>query len=187
MLLRHSQHYSHFFKLFDISVAYKEHPPHSLDGFPSKVMFFPGKTSHTRLFPKKHTFSYSYLLVGIPVGWKGSVGGMLAVDYEKKLAPWYLRWLSLSAGNTWYSVNGDDYLARGHVEGRLKEKLENYLSEQVRPLKFALFKVILITTRASISNITPMPTSSQSPASAATSTIPSRYGISAPQPNNSLP
>jgi hypothetical protein len=74
--------------------------PHSLDGFPSKVMFFPGKTSHTRLFPKKYTFSYSYLLVGIPVGWKGSVGGMLAVHYEKKLAPWYLRWLSLSAGNT---------------------------------------------------------------------------------------
>ncbi|KAK5735211.1 hypothetical protein LTR17_008379 [Elasticomyces elasticus] len=27
------------------------------------------RTTHSRMFPKKHAFSYSYLLVGIPVGW----------------------------------------------------------------------------------------------------------------------
>ena len=45
-----------------------------------KPLFFPSRTTHTRLFPKTHSFSYSYLLVGIPVGWQGSVGGMLSAD-----------------------------------------------------------------------------------------------------------
>ena len=45
-----------------------------------RPLFFPSRTTQTRLFPKSHSFSYSYLLVGIPVGWRGSVGGMLAAD-----------------------------------------------------------------------------------------------------------
>ncbi|KAL8910450.1 MAG: hypothetical protein Q9171_004244 [Xanthocarpia ochracea] len=39
-------------------------------GYVMKPLLFPSKTSHTRLFPKKHSFTYSYLLVGIPVGWR---------------------------------------------------------------------------------------------------------------------
>jgi len=101
------------------------------DEFPVKPMFFPSRTSHTRLFPKKHSFSYSYLMVGIPVGWKGSLGGMLSVDDEKGNSPWYFRLFSLGLGNAWYVVNGDDYLDRGHVDGGLKGKLEQYLQSQV--------------------------------------------------------
>lgn len=104
-----------------------------LDGFPAKPMAFPCRTNHTRLFPKTHSFSYSYLWVGVPVGWKGSVGGMLSLDDSKQTFPWYTRLFCLNSGGAWHTVNGDDYLGRGHVDGGLEEKLMNYLQSQVCP------------------------------------------------------
>ena len=47
-----------------------------------KPLLFPSRTSHMRLFPKNHSFSYSYLLVGIPVGWRGSTGSLISADLE---------------------------------------------------------------------------------------------------------
>ena len=99
--------------------------------FPLEPMLFPCRTTHTRLIPKKHSFSYSYLLVGIPVGWKGSIGGMISSDVEPTSTPWYRSMLLFQPGRAWYSVNGDDYLARGHVEGGLREKLDGFLLSQV--------------------------------------------------------
>lgn len=96
-----------------------------------KPMFFPCQTSHTRLFPTKHSFAYSYLLTGIPIGWKGSVGGMISVDEERRTDPWYLRLLSLTPWNPWFVVNGSHYLERGHVEGGLRGKLDQFLHKQV--------------------------------------------------------
>ena len=93
-------------------------------------LVFPCRTSHTRMFPKKHSFSYSYLLVGIPVGWKGSVGSFLSADLE-----------SLSHGfgrehrkfpKTWLAVDAADYLNRGDGAVGLQGKLEEYLKSQVR-------------------------------------------------------
>jgi hypothetical protein len=112
------------------------------DGFPAKPMFFPCRTSHTRMFPTKRTFSYSYLLAGIPVGWKGSAGGMLSADIETKPAPWYRIWFSLKTPSAWFTVNGDDYFERGHLKGGLEAKLRNYLVSQVcispqRQIQFA--------------------------------------------------
>ena len=83
------------------------------------------------MFPSKHGFGYSYLLTGVPVGWEGSVGGMISEDDGKEQAPWYLRLFSLNPGDAWYTVNGDDYLNRGHVEGGLQGKLRKYLEGQV--------------------------------------------------------
>jgi hypothetical protein len=103
----------------------------SSNDFPVKPMFFPCRTSHVRMFPTKHGFGYSYLLTGVPVGWKGSVGGMISEDDEKEQAPWYFRLLSLNPGGAWYMINGDDYLDRGHVEGGLQGKLKKYLEGQV--------------------------------------------------------
>ncbi|KAL3424306.1 DNA-binding wrky domain-containing protein [Phlyctema vagabunda] len=101
------------------------------DGLP-KPMLFPSRTTHTRLFPKKHTFSYSYLLAGAPIGWKGSMGGMLSVDLPKKRTPWYWRLLSIAPdpNSTWYSVDADDYLEHGHVKLGLDGKLRRYLESQ---------------------------------------------------------
>lgn len=100
-------------------------------GFSMKPMLFPSQTFHTRFFPEKHSFKYSYLLVGIPIGWKGSIGGILSVDTGKEISPWYRRLLSMKTGGAWYTVNGDDYLERGHVEGGLRGKLDAYLISQV--------------------------------------------------------
>ncbi|KAI6710562.1 hypothetical protein JHW43_006892 [Diplocarpon mali] len=86
--------------------------------------------SHQRMLPMKHSFAYSYLLVGIPVGWQGSVGGMISVDSDEKPRTWF-QWLSVM-GNTgaWFTINGDDYLERGHVEGGLDGKWRRYLEGQ---------------------------------------------------------
>ncbi|KAH9217804.1 hypothetical protein DL95DRAFT_250880, partial [Leptodontidium sp. 2 PMI_412] len=106
--------------------------------FPVKPMLFPCETAHVRIFPTAHGFKYSYLLVGIPVGWRGSVGGMISSDVEKKETSWYTKWLSFQPGGAWYTVNGDDYLQRGHVEGGLEGKLHQYLqSEGIDPKQYA--------------------------------------------------
>ena len=99
----------------------------------AKLMLFPSRTNHTRLFPKKHSFSYSYLLVGIPVGWQGSAGGMLSADVETVRRSLLSTLLSVRPGGAWYTVHADDYLARGHVAAGLRGKLEDYLSSQVGP------------------------------------------------------
>jgi hypothetical protein len=77
----------------------------------------PCRTAHTRIFPKKHSFSYSYLQVAIPVGWQGSVDSLVSVDQPH--------------ANTWFAVRGDDHLARGKEPGTLKAKLDDYLHSQV--------------------------------------------------------
>lgn len=108
-------------------------PSSPSDDFPLKPMLFPCRTSHVRMFPTKHGFGYSYLLTGVPVGWKGSVGGMISEDDTEGQTPWHSRIFSLNPGGTWYTVNGDDYLDRGHVDGGLKGKLQLYLEGQVCP------------------------------------------------------
>ncbi len=65
------------------------------------------------------------------MGWKDSVGGMISEDDGKEQAPWYKRLLSFDPGRAWYTINGDDYLDRGHVEGGLQGKLKKYLEGQV--------------------------------------------------------
>lgn len=99
--------------------------------FAAKPMLFPCRTAHTRFFPKKHHFSYSFLMAGVPVGWKGVTGGMLSVDLPATNGNWIRRLVSLKPWSPWYTVNGDDHLARGHVEGGLEEKLHDFLHSQV--------------------------------------------------------
>ena len=86
-----------------------------------RPLFFPCRTTHTRLFPKKHSFSYSYLFVGIPVGWQGALGSFLSVDLPRK------------AKNAWFSVDSSDYLERKNGSLSLKGNLEAYLMSQVNP------------------------------------------------------
>lgn len=88
---------------------------------PPKI--FECRTDHSRLFPQKHSFSYSYLLVGVPIGWRGAVGSVLSSDnaVTNGLA---------TSSKTWFSVHAEDYLERGgHVDG-LAGKLKDYLTAQ---------------------------------------------------------
>ncbi|KAK4503527.1 hypothetical protein PRZ48_004442 [Zasmidium cellare] len=73
------------------------------------------RTTHSRLFPKKHSFSYSYLFAGIPVGLQGKVSNVLSVD---------------SRTSAWFDVRAKDFLDRGHDTVGLGEKLKRYLHAQ---------------------------------------------------------
>ena len=86
--------------------------------------FLPCRTTHTRLAPTKHSFSYSYLYVGIPVGWTKAAGSILSAD-SNVIQP-KTTWLR----KTWFSVESEDYLERGHHERGLAGKLEDYLVAQ---------------------------------------------------------
>ncbi len=86
---------------------------------PSRPLLFPCRTTHTRFFPKKHSFSYSYLLVGIPIGWTGAAGGMISNDEHN------------TGVKGWYSINAADYLERGNGHLGLRGKLDPYLESQV--------------------------------------------------------
>lgn len=84
---------------------------------------FECQTTHTRLFPKKHSFSYSYLLVGVPIGWRGAIPPIISSDVPVSKS-------SANSSNTWFSVHTEDYLERGgHVDG-LAGKLRDYLTSQ---------------------------------------------------------
>ncbi|KAI0152934.1 hypothetical protein GGR57DRAFT_492632 [Xylariaceae sp. FL1272] len=90
-----------------------------------RPLLFPCETTHTRLCPKKHSFTYSYLMVGIPVGWTGVAGGMISVD-------------ELSENRKgWYTINAADYLARGNGHLGLRRKLDQFLTTQaIDPLEY---------------------------------------------------
>ncbi|CAJ2503237.1 Uu.00g106310.m01.CDS01 [Anthostomella pinea] len=85
---------------------------------PGRPLLFPCHTAHTRLFPKKHSFSYSYLLVGIPVGWSGVAGDMISAGGNGQ------------GGKGWYRVDAADYLERGNGHLGLRGKLDAYLKSQ---------------------------------------------------------
>ena len=106
-------------------------PDTDLGDFISKPRLFPCRTAHTRFFPKKNSFSYPYIMVGVPVGWKGVTGGMLSVDMPRGDRSGIRRLVSFKPWSCWYTVDGDDHLGRGHVEGGLEEKLHEYLKTQV--------------------------------------------------------
>ena len=91
----------------------------------SQPMFFPCRTSHTRVFPKKHSFSYSYLLVGIPVGWRGKISSLLTADLKT------LPWKGRKPKSGWFNIESADYLARGDSMHGLRGKLDKYLESQV--------------------------------------------------------
>ena len=95
-----------------------------LTTFLPNPLILPGRTYHARFFPSFHSFVYSYLMVGVPVGWTGTHHGMISVDEPK----WSQR--------GWLRVEAQDHLGREHDAGGLRSKLDRYLRSQVstRPL-----------------------------------------------------
>jgi DUF1365 family protein len=82
-------------------------------------LLLPGRTTHTRMFPEKHSFGYSYFSVGVPVGFKGCAGSMLSTNLDI-LPPAARR-------KGWFNVNASDYLYRGGAEHGLEARLRCYL------------------------------------------------------------
>ncbi|EME83343.1 uncharacterized protein MYCFIDRAFT_153940 [Pseudocercospora fijiensis CIRAD86] len=78
-------------------------------------LLIPSRTTHSRLFPRKHSFSYTYLLVGVPVGLQGRVANVLSIDSQRP---------------AWFDVRSADFLNRGSPELGLGEKLKRFLHAQ---------------------------------------------------------
>ena len=78
-------------------------------------LLVPSKTTHSRMFPQKHSFEYSYLFVGVPVGMTGRSSKALSVD---------------GSPPSWFNIRASDYLFRGSEELSLAEKLQVYLERQ---------------------------------------------------------
>lgn len=98
-----------------------------LDSSLSPVII-PGRTTHTRLFPKAHKFSYPYLLVAVPVGLRGNINCLLSLDEDTKNLNAWQRWAMLA---TPYKVDGQDYLERQECAGGLRGKLNCFLKSKV--------------------------------------------------------
>ncbi len=100
---------------------------------PGKVLLFPCQIFHSRLFPRKHSFLYSYLAVGIPVGFEGTAGGMVSVGArgKGKGKQGLLSCFFPAAARGWFTVDPADYLERGRPELGLRGKLDEYLRAQV--------------------------------------------------------
>lgn len=85
-----------------------------------EVLVFPGRTSHTRLFPKAHSFSYGFLIAVVPVR-NCKSNWFAAIDNENK--PWWRR--------GWLRVDPRDHLHRGDDDHGLSYKLDRYLESKV--------------------------------------------------------
>lgn len=96
-----------------------------------KPLIFPCRTSHTRMFPQKHSFSYSYLLVGIPIGFQGSSGSLLIPGREEFLNESKETKYTPKKARLWFRVEAADYLSRGNHTLGLEGKLHAYLRSQV--------------------------------------------------------
>ncbi|KAG8625281.1 hypothetical protein KVT40_007032 [Elsinoe batatas] len=105
----------------DDSPTVEEQAPR-MEKFLMPPLLFPAKTTHTRFFPKEHSFAYSYFYVGIPIGWRGRSGTTLSADVDR--LPKQQRKYG------WFDVNSADYLNRSTKPVSLEAKLRTYLRSE---------------------------------------------------------
>jgi hypothetical protein len=86
-----------------------------------KARIFPSQIKHARMFPKRHSFEYSYLQCGFPV----IPGGVLADGTEVGCGH------DLRIGSWWLRIRAEDYLSRGNTALGFYGKLRLFLGEQV--------------------------------------------------------
>jgi hypothetical protein len=143
---------------------------------PGRVLLFPCRTSHQRKFPQTHSFSNSYLAIGVPVGFEGNAGGMVSVGAKRKHG--LFSWL-FGPPRGWFTIDAGDYLERGKAGLGLRGKLNECLRSQVGVrCQFNQGYCILTSLRGSTRQPTHMPTLSRLPAFSGTTSTRCRSGIS---------
>lgn len=98
---------------------------------PGQPYLIPCKTTHRRLLPKKHSFSYSYLTIGVPVDFRGSVNGMIAVDENPVPSFGGLVPFANLLSRSWYYIQASDHLQRNHHGLCIRGKLNLFLLSEV--------------------------------------------------------
>lgn len=80
-------------------------------------IFFYYRINHTHLFPRRHSFAYSVLEVGIPLSFKGSIGRLFSFNRSNCRSD---KW-------TIFGVDSRDYLRCGNET--LEDKMGAFLGE----------------------------------------------------------
>ncbi|CAI6342409.1 unnamed protein product [Periconia digitata] len=85
-----------------------------------KPLIFPCRTTHARIFPKKHSFGYDYLLCGYPIIPTGTTqdGKDINDGRDQRLGFW------------WLHIRAEDYLKRGQGSLGFYNKLQSYLRQE---------------------------------------------------------
>lgn len=97
-----------------------------------RPLFFPCTLTHSRVSPVKNNFSHRVLFLGVPVGLRGRIQPLLAVDGENvHLAQKTSHTRQWRQWITWFSSDSTRYLQRGDDEGGLREKLDRFLRYEV--------------------------------------------------------
>lgn len=90
-------------------------------------LLIPGRITHHRLYPQKHSFSYPYLLLGIPVEVSDNANDTMLTNVH---SPW--SWFTqLSGLTTLFEVCPADHLQRIRSDNGLRGKLDAYLGSEV--------------------------------------------------------
>ncbi|KAF1972770.1 hypothetical protein BU23DRAFT_508106 [Bimuria novae-zelandiae CBS 107.79] len=85
-----------------------------------RPFIIPCRTTHTRIFPKKHSFGYDYLLCGFPIVPCGtSPDGVDLIDGS-----------DMVLGRWWLRIYAEDYLTRGQASLGFYGKLKVFLREK---------------------------------------------------------
>jgi DUF1365 family protein len=84
----------------------------------TQPLFHRCRTTHSRVFPTPHSFSYSYLQVSVPVAFQNNRGRMFSIGQGQR---WSL-----------FRIDPLDYLERHCEMTSLEERLGSYLESQVR-------------------------------------------------------
>ncbi|KAF2439542.1 DUF1365-domain-containing protein [Karstenula rhodostoma CBS 690.94] len=92
--------------------------PWSVERPPSFII--PCRTTHSRIFPKKHSFGYDYLLSGFPIVPAGTTPAGIDIfdGSDQILGKWWLR------------IKAEDYLTRGQAALGFYGKLKVFLREK---------------------------------------------------------
>jgi hypothetical protein len=100
-----------------------------------KARIFPSQIKHVRMFPKRHSFEYSYLQCGFPI----IPGGVFADGTEIGCGH------DLRLGNWWLRIRAEDYLSRGNMALGFYGRLRLFLREQVcDPERAPPYRTIII-------------------------------------------
>jgi hypothetical protein len=97
--------------------------------FLGRPLLFPTKLSHSRIFPERYNYAYSYFVVGIPVGLRGHIGSVLSVDEIRPETDGSTK--TNASRKCWFTIDHRYYLDHGDSPSGLEGKLHTFLQSRV--------------------------------------------------------
>ncbi|KAJ5297655.1 hypothetical protein N7508_007904 [Penicillium antarcticum] len=96
--------------------------------FIGRPLLFPTKLSHSRMFPERYNYWYSYFVVGIPVGLSGHIGSVLSIDETRSDEGGVVT--QSASRSCWFTIDHRYYLDHGDNPRGLEGKLHAFLQSK---------------------------------------------------------